>query len=195
MLVMVLAFCLLMAGCLALTPEQGERLESMNQRMAAINDEMVKVQSQMERLKERKAELLERLKNGELSAEDAAELIATVSTEFEEAVAHYNRLVSEGKALAQDIKALSDSGLPWWSIAIKVALAAAGLYLGNKNKVLGAGIQLLTKAIETGSIRDKKEDELKDLSPGEIACLMKKDIKKRVKNGSNPEVEKVVLKM
>ena len=113
-LLIALAFSLVLVGCLALTPEQEEKLDGMQKRMAAIQTESQVVAEQIQRLWKKQADVREKLRNGELTAEEAAALILDLSAETKEAVAHFNSLKAEGQALYAEYKELKDSGLPWY---------------------------------------------------------------------------------
>lgn len=171
----LLMSCFCLIGCLALTPDQQKLFDDLDKRYKTIEKMMQDTDAQVKRLREKKALYLEKLKNGELSASDAAELITMVSSEIDEAVTRYNNLQAEAKIISQDLKELNESGLPWWSIAIKIALGIGISYLTKKNIGLGSAVGLLVKSIENGQTQE--------------------DIKKRVSNAKNTEIEKAVLKL
>jgi len=175
LLLIALVLSIVLVGCLALTPEQGEKLESMNNRMIIIQKESKSTAEQIERLWQKQAEVREKLKNGELTPEEAAALIVDLSAELKEAVAHFNSLKAEGQALYAEYKDLKDSGVPWYVIAGNVLLGAVTIWLGKEKLTLGTAVTGLVRALEFG--RDKK------------------DMKRKAAALNNPAVERAVLKL
>lgn len=171
----VIITCFVIVGCLALTPEQEEKLDGINQRLAAIHAESETVAEQLERLWKKQADVREKLKNGELTSEEAAALIVELSAETKEAIAHFNSLKAEGQALYQDYKNLKESGVPWYVIAGNVILGAIAIWLGKEKLTLGTAVTGLVRALEFG--RDKK------------------DMKRKAAALSNPAIERAVLKL
>jgi len=166
---------LLFIGCTSLNPEQAKLVEDMQARQSEIYSEIKKVSDQIERLKAKKDDLIAKVKAGELSAAEGAELILIVSNEINEAITHYNNLHAEGKALAADIKELNESGLKWYETAGYLILGAIAAYFGKEKFTLQTAVTGLVRAIEFGK--------------------SKSDMKKKASSLNNPAIEKAVLKL
>ena len=175
MLLIALVCSFVLMSCQSLTSEQGEKLDGMQQRMSAIHSESQIAAELIQRLWEKQTEVREKLKNGELTAEEAAALVVDLSAETKEAVAHFNSLKAESQALYADYKELKDSGVPWYTIALNMVLGGIAIYLGKEKLSLGTAITGLVRAIEFG--RDKK------------------DMKRKAAALNNPAIEKAVLKL
>lgn len=194
-LLLVAIVCLSLVACVTFSPEQAERLNVMQQKIEAIYTESQEVAAQIQRINKRQAEVREQLKNGEIDAVGAAALLVELADEAEEAYKHYDKLKADAVILYNQYIELKESGVPWYQTVGYILWSLVTAYLGKKVLGQSAGITLVTRSVENGSIRNVNPERLKAMKPEEIACLMKKDIKNRINNGRNAEVEKAVLKL
>jgi len=167
--------CLLVMSCVALNPEQQEALNKLQANIDSIQAEIESTAEQIQRIYKKQADVREQLKNGELSAADAAQLLLDLSEEAKEALAHYNALKIESTNAIAEFKKLKESGVPWYQTVGLILWGLVTAYLGKEKFTLGYVVSGMVNAIEYG--KDKA------------------GIKKKCKALGSPAINKAVLKL
>lgn len=173
---LLITLCLLVSAC-GLTADERAEISNLKTKYTKATAELQESAAHAEEIWNTVTELREKAESGTLSLEDAGKL-STLLVDYKIESARYERLKDDAASIKSSHDKLAET-LPWYEHAgiigllILNGLFSTGLLVGNgKMKIVKAGVDILTNAIERGGTS--------------------KEIKSLVNVAANPYVEKIV---
>lgn len=191
-----LVAALALATCTLPDPKTQAELNELTARVKVLGDKVTEAAEYVDGVKKEILVVMEKGKAGQLTAAEVTELLSVLHTRLNEGEKHLAETKDAYVATQDKVKELSEAGVPWWQIAIWLALGAFNVATGKgylKEKDNGkiadlaiSGIGSLVGALEKVYVKKYHNEEVREAL---------KAVKIKVSNIHNPIIEAEVSKL
>lgn len=196
MILALLCFSMAITSCASFDRETIAKLNEMKAKEEALLTEMDAAAKFVAETKKEIVATIEDYKAGGISKVDFVNLLSSLNERLAQGQEHLQQVKNEYEVTKDEVKALRESGVPWWQIAIWLALGAFNVATGKgylKEKDNGkiadlaiSGIGSLVGALEKVYVKKYHNEEVREAL---------KAVKIKVSNIHNPIIEAEVSKL
>lgn len=174
--------CLLMTSCASLA-----ELRELRSEVEELGGKLEDAGETIKTLEAEISDAYDKLKKGEMTAEDFLATVKDLYAQKDAAVEHYNTIKESYDKVTGRIKTLEESGVPWWQIVLYLALGGLNAYTGSKYfkkdgklNVALSGISGLVNSLETIYVKKYHNKPVNEAL---------KEVKAKVEKLKNPLIE------
>lgn len=189
--IVLACFCFSMAvtSCTLPDPKTVAELTELKSNVQVLGEELIKAKDYVVQVKKDMADAIEKGKAGQLTVAEVSTLLETLNTRLNEGEERVTATKDALSATQTKIKELSESGVPWWQIAIWIIMGGFNLATGK------------------GYLKEKGNGQIADYAISGIGKMVKfiedvyvkggtvKDVKKKIASMNHGLVEAEVMKL
>jgi len=182
-------FSIAVTSCVLPDPKTVAELTELKSNVKLLGEELIESKDYVLKVKKDISDVIEKGKAGQLTVAEVSGLLETLNTRLNEGEKRLSDTKEAFSATQQKIKELSESGVPWWQIAIWIILGGLNVATGK------------------GYLKEKGNGQIADYAIGGIGKMVKfmedvyikggtvKDVKKKIATLNHDLIEAEVMKL